>query len=64
MTVLIQYINLLNHSWITKCLFLRNMELLNIALCIANSADPDQMLHSAATDLGLHCLQRPVYPNT
>ena len=25
----------------------------------ANSGDPDQMLHSAASDLGLHCL-----PNT
>ena len=25
----------------------------------ANSADPDQMPHSAASDLGLHCL-----PNT
>ena len=22
----------------------------------ANSCDPDQMLHSAASDLGLHCL--------
>ena len=22
----------------------------------ANKADPDQMLHSAASDLGLHCL--------
>ena len=22
----------------------------------ANSVDPDQMLHSAASDLGLHCL--------
>ena len=22
----------------------------------ANSGDPDQMLHSAASDLGLHCL--------
>ena len=22
----------------------------------ANSEDPDQMLHSAASDLGLHCL--------
>ena len=27
----------------------------------ANSADPDQMLHSAASDLGLHCLLRPIY---
>ena len=23
---------------------------------ISNSGDPDQMLHSAAFDLGLHCL--------
>ena len=23
----------------------------------ANSGEPDQMLHSAASDLGLHCLQ-------
>ena len=27
---------------------------------MANSVDPDQMLHSAASDLGLHCLLRPV----
>ena len=26
----------------------------------ANSGDPDQMLHSAAFDLGLHCL--PITP--
>ena len=25
---------------------------------VANSTDPDQMLHSAASDLGLHCLLR------
>ena len=24
---------------------------------LANSGDPDQMPHSAASDLGLHCLQ-------
>ena len=24
--------------------------------CNSNSADPDQMPHSAASDLGLHCL--------
>ena len=28
------------------------------------TVDPDQMLHSAASDLGLHCLFRPVCPNT
>ena len=33
-----------------------NPELLVIS---ANSADPDQTLHSAASDLGLHCLPMP-----
>ena len=27
---------------------------------MANSVDPDQMPHSVASDLGLHCLQRPI----
>ena len=31
---------------------------------MANSVDPDQMPHSVASDLGLHCLQRPICPNT
>ena len=31
-----------------------------IAGRVANSVDPDQTLHSAASDLGLHCLVRPV----
>ena len=31
---------------------------------MANSVDPDQMPHSVASDLGLHCLQRPIRPNT
>ena len=30
---------------------------------MANIVDPDQILHSAAFDLGLHCLLRPVFPN-
>ena len=30
---------------------------------MANSVDPDQMPQSAASDLGLHCLQRPIGPN-
>ena len=29
---------------------------LEIPVLNANSADPDQMSHSAASDLGLHCL--------
>ena len=31
---------------------------------MANSVDPDQMLHSAASDLGLQCLLWPGCPNT
>ena len=31
---------------------------------MANSVDPDQMPHSAASNLGLHCLQRPICPDT
>ena len=31
---------------------------------MTNSVDPDQMLHFAASDLGLHCLLRHVCPNT
>ena len=29
-----------------------------------NSVDPDEILHSEAAHLGLHCLFRPVYLNT
>ena len=36
---------------------------LKIAGWVANSVDPDEMLHSAASHLGLHCLLRPVCPN-
>ena len=32
-----------------------------MAKLFANSGDPDQMLHSVASDLGLHCL--PVMAN-
>ena len=39
MIVLIPYINLLNLSWIIKCLFLGNMELLN-RYKLYNSLDP------------------------
>ena len=31
---------------------------------MTNSVDPDQTPRSAASDLGLHCLLRSVYPNT
>ena len=30
---------------------------------MANSIDPDQTLHSAVSDLGLHSLPRPLCPN-
>ena len=31
---------------------------------MANSVDPDEMPRSAGSHLGLHCLLRPVFPNT
>ena len=31
---------------------------------MANRVDPDQMPHSSVSDLDLHCLQRPICPNT
>ena len=31
---------------------------------MANSIDTDEMQHSAASHLGLHCLHRPIGPNT
>ena len=34
----------------------------NTAVCMANSVDHDQMPCSAS-DLDLHCLQRPIGPN-
>ena len=30
---------------------------------MVNSVDPVQMSHSAASDLGLHCLLSPLCPN-
>ena len=30
---------------------------------MADSVDPDQMLPSAVSDMGLHCLQRLICPN-
>ena len=31
---------------------------------VANNVGPDQTPHSVSSDLGLHCLHRPVFPNT
>ena len=35
-----------------------------IAVCMANSVDTGQMQRFAPSELGLHCLKRPVCPNT
>ena len=35
-----------------------------LLLCMASSVDADQTLLSATSDLGLHCLQRPICQNT
>ena len=34
------------------------------AAFLANNVDPDQMPHSMASDLGLHCFPRPFCLNT
>ena len=49
--------------------FLQQVHLLPVNVCkiagrVANSVDSDQTPRSAASDLGLHCLLRPVFPNT
>ena len=41
-----------------------HVDLSKIAGCVANSVDPDQMLQSAASGLGLHCLPRLICLNT
>ena len=37
---------------------------LKIAEYVANRVDPDEMLHSVASHLDLHCLPRPICQNT
>ena len=37
---------------------------LKIAGWVANNVEPDEMPHSVASHLGLHCLLRSVCPNT
>ena len=44
--------------------FCHNLMCLKITEQLANSVDPDQTLHSAVSDIGLHCLLRLVCPNT
>ena len=41
------------------CLLLLS-HFLEIHVCSAKSVDPDQMPHSVASDLGLHCLQMSI----
>ena len=66
----IPYFTLNIHSLALYLIFLFNKFILlpvsecNMAEWVANSIDPDQMLHSAVSDLGLHCLLRSVCLNT
>ena len=46
-----------------KGLFHYLLMCLKYAEQVSNSVDPDKMPHSAASDLGLHCLFRSVCPN-
>ena len=37
------------------CLGVSSLQWVKIARLVANSVDPDQMVHNVAPDLGLHC---------
>ena len=57
------------HSYTSVFLNLNKRNLLSnvvskTARAVANNVDPDEMPHSAVSHLGLHCLLRPVCPNT
>ena len=56
------YLN--SHPLTLYLILLCNTNVCKITGCVANRADRDQMPHSVASDLGLHCLLRPVFPNT
>ena len=36
---------------------------IQFAILVVNNVDPDEMLHSAASHLDLHCLLRLICPN-
>ena len=44
---------------LNKSILLR-LDVSKTAGCISNKVDPDQMLHLATSDVGLHCLLRHV----
>ena len=48
--------NYLSNSCPTVKSIYYSLMCLKVAGCVANSVDPDQMPHSVASDLGLHCL--------
>ena len=66
----IPYFTLDSHTPYSFLILLFNKSiLLSISVCkiairVANTVDPDQTSRSVASDLGLHCLLRPVFPNT
>ena len=55
-TVLVLKFEQVSFYYLWKCL--------KTAGCVVNSADPYQMPHSVASDLGLHCMLRYVCLNT
>ena len=57
MIVIIPYVNLLNLSWIIKCLFLRNMEPFIFITVWANSADDKLIIF--LLEIGVEILCKP-----
>ena len=62
MIVLIPYINLLNLSWIIKCLFLRNMELLRVGVGGLNTSKSSLSPAPISTLVLLLTIPRKVIP--
>ena len=58
-----QYLRYYDCPKISKSPFCYLFMCLNIAGWMADSADPDDMIHSAVYDLDQNCLHRPVCPN-
>ena len=46
----------ISYVWSVWLVFIITIFLVEISEFIANSVDPDQTLHTVASDLGLHCL--------
>ena len=55
-------VNFFSTAVVNGALRVKYLKYVKIAGWVANSVDPDQTPQNAASDLGLHCLLRPISP--